>query len=62
MNATPIPLDRAAVLVRRKEQAREAMQHALAEVVSGADFADADAVLDHLSDLGMTVAPFDEQR
>jgi hypothetical protein len=37
------------------ERRREVMRDALAEVLSGADFTDADAVLDHMADRGLRV-------
>lgn len=45
-------LERAAAVVERR---REVLQQALAAVWSGADFTDADAVLDQLGDLGASV-------
>lgn len=41
--------------VAEAERRREVLQQALEAVWSGADFTDADAVLDHLADLGATV-------
>jgi hypothetical protein len=39
----------------KQTAAREALQYALAEVWSGADFTDTDAVLDHLRDVDARV-------
>jgi hypothetical protein len=41
--------------VRATELRREVLRDALAEVWSGADFTDADAVLDHLTDRGARI-------
>ena len=46
---------RVALEVKRRQQRREVTQQALAAVWSGADFTDADAVLDQLADLGARV-------
>lgn len=44
-----------ALRVARAEKAREVLRDALAEVWSGADFTDADAVIDQLDDRGYRV-------
>jgi hypothetical protein len=49
------PTPPAAGAAREHERRREVMRDALAEVWSGAGFVDADAVLDHLHDLGAEV-------
>jgi hypothetical protein len=53
---------RDAARVASVERRREATQRALAEIYSGASFAEADALIDQLGDLGFCITPTSNER